>query len=160
MFLYWYDILVEIILTIKGQNLFVSRDIFCRYYFCSKIMIVQFYTTDYGRMQKTYQILWNNVEWLTMQNFLLPWPMKNSYHETHRNCPISSHSKLRQFKEAKHCHHKPHLLCTLHLYRKFNFGIYIIQFLFIFYNSSGSDGTCWQSSSQGSYLLFEKKGRR
>ena len=81
-------------------------------------MIVQFYTTDYGRMQKTYQILWNNVEWLTMQNFLLPWPMKNSYHETHRNCAISSHSKLRQFKEAKHCHHKPHLLCTLQLYRK------------------------------------------
>ena len=131
MFLNWYDILVEILLTIKGQNLFVSRDIFCRYYFCSKIMIVQFYTTDYGRMQKTYQILWNNVEWLTMQNFLLPWPMKNSYHETHRNCAISSHSKLRQFKEAKHCHHKPHLLCTLHLYRKFNFGIYIIQFFFL-----------------------------
>ena len=130
MFLNWYDILVEILLTIKGQNLFVSRDIFCRYYFCSKIMIVQFYTTDYGRMQKTYQILWNNVEWLTMQNFLLPWPMKNSYHETHRNCGISSHSKLRQFKKAKHCHHKPHLLCTLYLYRKFNFGI--IQSLFFF----------------------------
>ena len=81
-------------------------------------MIVQFYTTDYGRMQKTYQILWNNVEWLTMQNFLLPWPMTNSYHETHRNCAILSHSKLRQFKEAKHCHIKPHLLCTLQLYRK------------------------------------------
>ena len=81
-------------------------------------MIVQFYTTDYGRMQKTYQILWNNVEWLTMQNFLLPWPMTNSYHETHRNCAILSHSKLRQFKEAKHWHIKSHLLCTLQLYRK------------------------------------------